>query len=77
LIPETAALEQEFGIILNQCYSQSPPIFIRTNDALHLAAAKLVGEQEFVTADTKQRTAAALLGFTVLPAIYPVPSPSP
>jgi predicted nucleic acid-binding protein len=73
LIAESAALEQEFGQMLNQCLSQSPPVFIRTNDALHLAAARLANEREFVSADRHQRVAAAFLGFTVLPAIYPIP----
>jgi predicted nucleic acid-binding protein len=49
------------------CFLQTPPLFIRTNDALHLASAKLAGEPEFITADARQRAAALLTGFTVLP----------
>lgn len=68
VVPESTQLEDEFGRILAQCLSQSPPIFVRTNDALHLAAAKVTGETEFISTDGKQRAAAAFLGFTVLPA---------
>ena len=62
-----ADVEREFKEVLEQCFSQTPPVFIRTNDALHLASAKVAGEAEFVTADGRQRTAALLLGFKVLP----------
>jgi predicted nucleic acid-binding protein len=67
IMPESADLDSEFGRLLDQCLSQSPPIFIRTNDALHLAAARLKGGTEFVSADNRQRAAAMFLGFTVLP----------
>jgi predicted nucleic acid-binding protein len=65
--PETPDTEREFGAVLEVCFSQAPPIFIHTNDALHLASAKVAGEREFVTADMRQRAAAMLMGFTVLP----------
>jgi len=65
--PETADMEREFGTVLEACFSQKPPTFIRTNDALHLASAKVAGELEFITADMRQRAAALLMGFTVLP----------
>ena len=65
--PETADTEREFGAVLEACFSQTPPTFIRTNDALHLASAKVAGEPEFITADMRQRAAAILMGFTVLP----------
>ena len=65
--PETADMEREFGVVLDKCFSQTPPTFIRTNDALHLASAKVAGEPEFITADVRQRAAALLMGFTVLP----------
>ena len=65
--PETADMEREFGVVLDKCFSQTPPTFIRTNDALHLASAKVAGEPEFITGDARQRAAALLMGFTVLP----------
>jgi len=67
LQPDTDDLEREFGTVLESCYSQTRPVFIRTNDALHLAAARVAGEAEFVTADGRQRAAAQLLGFKLLP----------
>ena len=66
-VPLTPALETEYGEVLRQCLLHSPPLFVRTNDALHLASARLMGEQEFVSADGRQRAAATHLGFTVLP----------
>ncbi|MCE9611892.1 MAG: type II toxin-antitoxin system VapC family toxin [Chthoniobacter sp.] len=61
------AVEREFSAVMEACLSQTPPVFIRTNDALHLASAKVAGETEFVIADGRQRAAALLVGFTVLP----------
>jgi predicted nucleic acid-binding protein len=66
-VPLTPALEVEYGRVLQQCLMHSPPIFVRTNDALHLASARLMGEPELVSADTRQRVAAVHLGFKVLP----------
>lgn len=72
IVAESDDLEAAFGDIVNQCLSAVPPVMIRTNDALHLAAAKVANETEFVSADKNQRTAAAFLGFTVLPVVYPL-----
>ena len=60
-------VEREFTEVLEKCFSQSPPIFIRTNDALHIASAIVAGELEFVTADLRQRGAVQLMGLTVQP----------
>jgi predicted nucleic acid-binding protein len=65
--PQSPALEAELGDVLRLCLMSSPPVFVRTNDALHLAAARVAGETEFVTADVRQRAAALHLGFKVLP----------
>jgi hypothetical protein len=62
-----ADVEREFTKVLERCFSERPPVFIRTSDALHLASAKVAGELEFITADIRQRAAAFLLGFKVLP----------
>ncbi len=64
---ESTDAEHEFGLVLEQCFSRVPPIFVRTNDALHLAAARAAGETDFVTADMRQRAAARLLGLNVRP----------
>lgn len=66
-VPLTPELEVEYGKVLQQCLMHSPPVFVRTNDALHLASARLMGEPELVSADTRQRAAAVHLGFKVLP----------
>lgn len=65
--PLTPTLEAEYGKVLQQCLLNSPPVFVRTNDALHLASARLMGEHEFVSADARQRAAAIHLGLKVLP----------
>ena len=65
--PLTPALEAEYGRVLHQCLLHSPPFFVRTNDALHLASARIAGEQVLVSADARQRAAAVHLGFKVLP----------
>lgn len=70
LVPESRELEDQFGQVLEFCMTASPPIFIRTNDALHLAAARVAGEIDFVSADIRQRFAAEALGFHVLPVQY-------
>ncbi len=67
LLSDSTDVEREFGTVLETCFSQKPPLFIRTNDALQLAAARVAGQIEFVTADQRQRAAAQLLGFTLLP----------
>jgi len=44
LQPDSDDVEREFGRVLERCFSQAPPLFIRTNDALHLASAQVAGE---------------------------------
>jgi hypothetical protein len=66
-MPLTPALEAVYAEVLRQCLLCTQPVFIRTNDAMHLASARLAGEREVVSADSRQRTAAAWLGFTVRP----------
>ena len=65
--PGDADVEREFAKVLETCFSQTPPVLIRTNDALHIASAIVARETEFVTADIRQRTAAQLMGLTVQP----------
>ena len=64
----TPELEKEFYAILDACLGQNPPIFLRTNDGLHLAAAQHAGETEVVSTDKGLRKAALFLGFAVFPA---------
>jgi len=61
-------VDQEYGQALNLCYQQTPPVLLRTLDALHLASARAAGESEVVVADKRLRDAARLLGFSLFPA---------
>ena len=38
-----ADVEREYGQVLNLCSQQSPPLLLRTLDALHLASARVAG----------------------------------
>ena len=64
---ETDAMRAKFGEVLEACFSQTQPVFIRTNDALHIASAIIAGEKTFITADVRQRAAAALMNLVVSP----------
>lgn len=66
-IPESAGVEATLALVLETCLTQSPPVFIRTLDAWHLASARVAGETEFVTADLRQRVAARVMGFGLRP----------
>lgn len=61
----------EFENVVRRCYSQTPLIFIRTLDALHIAAARVASETEIVATDKRMRDAATLLGFQLFPAPTP------
>ena len=67
LVELGADVEREFGQVLHACYQQTPPIALRTLDALHLASARVAGETEVVATDTRMRNAAKLLGFALFP----------
>jgi len=62
-----AVVRARFKVIVNQCYALQPPIFIRINEALHLAAAHCAGETEIVTTDKRLREAALALNFLIFP----------
>ncbi len=68
LVELEADVEREYGHVLGQCYQRTPPIPLRTLDALHLASARVAGETEVVATDKRMRDAAKLLGFTLYPA---------
>ena len=48
LVELSATVEQEYGQVLNLCYQQTPPLPLRTLDALHLASARVAAETEIV-----------------------------
>ena len=67
LLPDSPRGHLEFERIVEECLSQAPPLFIRTLDALHLAAAITIGETEVVTTDKRLREAALLFGLSIFP----------
>ncbi len=62
---ETPAVQREFVMVLEKCFLVTPPVFIRTNDALHIASAHTMAQRNFVTADHRQKAAAAHVGLRV------------
>ncbi|HRQ87888.1 MAG TPA: type II toxin-antitoxin system VapC family toxin [Bacteroidia bacterium] len=67
LVPIDEEVRSGFDAIVGNCHGQSPPIFIRTLDAIHLASARAAGEAEIVTTDLRLRDAAIFEGFDVFP----------
>ena len=67
----TDAVRANFERVVEQCCSRTPPVFIRTLDALHIASASAVAETEIVATDRRLRAAATLLGFQLFPPILP------
>ena len=63
----TDSVRAEFERVVERCCAHTPPIFIRTLDALHIASARAVGETEIVATDKRLRDAATLLGFQLFP----------
>ena len=64
---ESASVRDEFADMLNDCFSATPIVYVRTADAIHIATALAVGEQDFITADARQKKAAEVCGLTVHP----------
>lgn len=62
---ESPDVRRHFVSTLQRCLLNPAPIFVRTNDALHVASAQVAGQTEFVTADSRQRSAAAHVGLNV------------
>ena len=62
-----ARVETEFNAIMATCYRHTPPLPIRTLDALHLASARADNQTQLVATDKRMRDAAKLLGLSVFP----------
>ena len=60
-------LEPEAERVIDRCWTRSPCIRVRTLDAIHIASALTAGETIFVTADIRQRDAAAACGLSLWP----------
>ena len=67
LVETDSALEASFSAIMAACYRRTPPLPLRTFDAIHLAAARVSGQTEMVATDKRLREAAVLLGLSVYP----------
>lgn len=61
----------EFEAFTEKCFSQDPPLLVRTFDMLHLASAQVAGVSEFVTTDKRLREGASLMGFILFPPSSP------
>lgn len=71
LIACDVQVREGFERVVRRCYSQDPPVLVRTLDALHVASAIASGETEIVATDRRLRDAATLLGFQ----LFPLPKP--
>ncbi len=67
IVEVDARVEAEFNVIMATCYRHTPPLPIRTLDALHLASARADNQMELVATDKRLRDAAKLLGFSLFP----------
>ena len=65
--PMEPAVFGRFEAVVDRCYRQTPPIHLRTLDAIHMATALVVGEPEMVSTDKRLRDAAASFGLSVFP----------
>jgi predicted nucleic acid-binding protein len=61
------AEEDRFRLLVLQLYRLKPPVFTRTMDGIHLAAAVLHGANEFVSTDLNLRRCATAVGLGVYP----------
>ncbi len=71
LVACDAQVHAEFMRVVRRCYSQFPPVLVRTLDALHVASVIASGETEIVATDKRLRGAAKLLGLQ----LFPPPTP--
>ncbi len=67
VVQSSGALHLQFNRTVDRCYARACPIWLRTNDALHLAAARLENVAEIVATDRRLRDAAQFLGFQAFP----------
>jgi predicted nucleic acid-binding protein len=68
IIELDAKAETAVNTIMATCYRRTPPLPLRTLDAIHLATAQAAGETEMVATDVRLREAAKSLGFSLFPA---------
>ena len=67
IVEMDARVEAEFNGIMATCYRHTPPLPIRTLDALHLASARADNQIELVATDKRMRDVAKLLDLSLFP----------
>ena len=67
IVEMDARVEAEFNGIMATCYRHTPPLPVRTLDALHLASARADNQTELVATDKRMRDAGKLLGLSLFP----------
>jgi predicted nucleic acid-binding protein len=67
IVEMDAKVEVALDAIMATCYRRTPPLPLRTLDAIHLTAAQVAGETELVATDIRLREAAKLIGFALFP----------
>lgn len=65
-IPVGEALSKKAREIADKCYAWTPPVHLRSLDGLHLATALHAGCRTVATTDLRMKTAAPLLGLSLL-----------
>jgi uncharacterized protein len=58
IVEMDARVEVALNAIMATCYRRTPPLPLRTLDAIHLTAAQVAGETELVVTDRRLREAA-------------------
>ena len=61
------SIAAQFESIIEHCNRLTPPLLLRTLDAIHLSTAETAGEFELVCTDRRLRQAAVGLGFSIFP----------
>jgi predicted nucleic acid-binding protein len=68
IVEMDARAEAALDAIMATCYRRTPPLPLRTLDAIHLTAAHVAGEIEMVATDKRLREAAKVMGLSLFPA---------
>ncbi|MCC5846837.1 MAG: type II toxin-antitoxin system VapC family toxin [Verrucomicrobia bacterium] len=65
-VPIGMALLQKTREVADRCFGVEPPVFLRTLDGIHLATAMEAGCTRLVTTDQRMKSAACVLGISLL-----------
>jgi len=66
-IPAGSDVMDEAGEVIRGAYAASPPVLIRSIDAIHVASALILGVRTMVATDTRLRAVARQNGLSLLP----------